>query len=176
LYKERDEIKRAEFNKVISEIPKERIVYIDEAGVDNRIFRAYARAPRGQKIHADIPGKKRERYSMIGGLIKKKFIAPFTFKGGCNSDVFNAWLEQVLIPEIPTGSTIVMDNAAFHKSAATREIIEKSGCHLLFLPTYSPDLNPIEHCWHTLKSRLKPLISSCQVDFQQIIGNCLLTI
>jgi transposase len=144
--------------------------------VDNRLFRAYARAPRGQKIHADIPGKKRERFSMIGGWMNKKFIAPFTFQGGCNANVFNVWLEQILLPSLPKGSTIVMDNAAFHKSTKTRDLIEAAGCRLLFLPTYSPDLNPIEHCWHTLKSKLKPLIQHNQSNLQNLIGVCLLTI
>lgn len=119
--------------KELKAISPETIVYIDEAGVDNRLFREYARALRGQKIHTDIPGKKRERYSMIGGLIGKKFIAPFTFSGGCNSEVFNTWLEQNLLSEIPRGTTIIMDNATFHKSSRTKEIIEKAGCFLIFL-------------------------------------------
>lgn len=151
-------------------------MFIDEAGVDNRLFRAYARAPRGQKIYADIPGKKRERYSMIGGWMNHKFIAPFTFQGGCNADVFNFWLETIILPELPKGTTMIMDNAAFHKSAKTRELIEGAGCFLLFLPTYSPDLNPIEHCWHTLKSKLKPLIQHNRSNLETLIGACLLTI
>jgi len=107
-------------------------VFIDEAGVDNPLFRAYARAPRGQKIHADIPGKKRERDSMIGGWMNHKFMAPFTFQGGCNANVFNAWLENILLPELPQKTTIIMDNAAFHKSTKTRQLIEAAGCFLLY--------------------------------------------
>lgn len=113
---------------------------------------------------------------MIGGLINNRFIAPFTFQGGCNADVFNVWLEHILTPLLKKGTTIIMDNAAFHKSVKTREIIESAGCYLLYLPTYSPDLNPIEHCWHTLKSKLRPLIQNCNSNLQQLIGNCLLTI
>lgn len=135
-----------------------KIVYIDEAGVDNRLYREYARAPRGEKVHADIMGKKHERISMIGGWIGRKFIAPMTFNGGCDNVMFNLWLEQILLPQLSFGTTIVMDNAAFHKTPKTKELIEEAGCHLLYLPTYSPDLNPIEHCWHTIKSWLKPRI------------------
>lgn len=133
-------------------------MYIDEAGIDNRLYREHARAPRGQKVYAEIPGKKRERVSVIGALMEGTFIAPFTFEGGCNADVFNVWLEAVLLPTLSKGTTLVMDNAAFHKSPKTRELIEDFGCHLLFLPTYSPDLNPIEHWWHKIKSILRPLI------------------
>ena len=122
-----------------------------------------------------MPGKKRERYSILGGLIGKKFISPFIFQGGCNSEVFNAWFEKILIPALPKDATIILDNAAFHKTDSTKKIAEKYGFHLLYLPPYSPDMNPIEHCWHTLKSKLRPLIQFLKSDFQQVIGGCLLT-
>ena len=175
IYKERNEEKRTEFKKQLEQIPPETLVYIDEAGIDNRLYREYGRAPRGQKVYGEIPGNKRERVSVIGGLMSKRFIAPFTFQGGCNSDVFNTWLEKVLLPELPKGTTIVMDNAAFHKSAKTRELIEKARCHLLFLPTYSPDLNPIEHCWHKIKSLLRPLIQQALHNLHELLDQCLLT-
>ena len=176
LYKERSEEKRLEFKEALAKLNLDQVVYLDEAGVDNRLFREYARAPKGQKITADIPGKKRERVSIIGGLINKTFIAPFTFQGGCNRDVFNTWLERTLLPDLPKGTTVIMDNAAFHKSPRTRELIEKAGCHLLFLPTYSPDLNPIEHWWHKIKSLLKPLIQNASDNLIEILLKCLSTI
>jgi hypothetical protein len=70
----------------------------------------------------------------------------------CDATIFNTWCEQNLLPQIPTGIAIIMDNAAFYKKSTTRELIENSGCYLLYLPTYSPDFNPVEHCSHTLKS------------------------
>ena len=112
---------------------------------------------------------------MIGGWIKKKFIAPVTFIGGCNKEVFNAWLEQILLPQLSTGTTVVMDNAAFHKSSKTRELIDIAGCYLLYLPTYSPDLNPIEHCWHTIKSRLRPKMHQYD-DLQLLVGNTIMDV
>lgn len=114
--------------------------------------------------------------SIIGGLLAKTFIAPFTFQGGCNADVFNTWLETVLLPLLPKGTTLVLDNAAFHKSARTRELIEKAGCFLLFLPTYSPDLNPIEHWWHKIKSILRPLVQQYSENLHDILDSCLLSI
>lgn len=160
----------------ISEAPKECLVYLDEAGVDNRLFYEYARAPRGTKVYADVPGRRRERISMIGALLNGKFIAPMTFKGGCNAEVFNTWLEEVLLPILPQNSKLILDNAAFHKSAKTVELVMKSGCTIMFLPTYSPDLNPIEHCWHTLKSRLRPLIQKGCEDIENLVGSQLVLI
>ena len=111
---------------------------------------------------------------MIAGLQNKKLIAPFTFQGGCRAAVFNKWLEDILLPELTPGTTVIMDNAAFHKSPETKRIIEEAGCFLLFLPTYSPDMNPIEHWLHKLKSILRPLLQKPYENLQELIGYCLL--
>jgi transposase len=175
LYKERNEEKRAEFKRQLEQIDPATIVWIDEAGIDNRLYREYAWAPRGQKVYGEISGKKKERVSIIGGLMRNHFISPFTFQGGCTAEVLNVWLEEVLLPTLPKGSTLIMDNAAFHKSAKTKELIEKSECHLLFLPTYSPDLNPIEHWWHKIKSILRPLVQQGSHDLHTLLDYCLST-
>ena len=80
------------------------------------------------------------------------------FKGTCNTELFNTWLERVLLPELQQGQVIIMDNATFHKSSRTKELIEKAGCLLLFLPPYSPDFNPIEKYLANLKARIKSTI------------------
>ncbi|MGL9725991.1 MAG: transposase [Wolbachia sp.] len=77
--------------------------YIDETGVDNRLYREYGRFPRGKKIYADILRRKRERISIVAGWIGKRFIALITFIGKCNKEVFNAWLEQILLPQLQPG-------------------------------------------------------------------------
>lgn len=77
------------------------------------------------------------------------------FYRSCNTRVFEAWVEQFLIKELEPGQVVVMDNAAFHKSANTRALIESVGCELLFLPPYSPDLNPIEKFWANMKRWIK---------------------
>jgi transposase len=96
-----------------------------------------------------------------------------TFQGGCDQNVFNTWLKEVLIPQIPKGTTLVMDNASFHKGAQTKKLIEEAQCHLLFLPTYSPDLNPIENCWHVIKSHLKALLPT-QKNLEILIGEIII--
>ena len=88
-------------------------------------------------------------------MVGKEIIAPLVFEGYTNADVFNMWLRRCLIPSLKVGQTVIMDNASFHKSKETRELIEGAGCNLVFLPPYSPDFNPIEQTWAILKARIR---------------------
>ena len=132
-------------------------VYIDESGIEESLCREYGRAQRGQKISGERTGKKAQRLSIIAGLNQKELVAPFYFKGYCDTEVLNSWLENILLPCLKVGQTIIMDNASFHKSTKTKQLLENQGCKLLFLPTYSPDLNPIEQQWAILKARIRKL-------------------
>jgi transposase len=82
-----------------------------------------------------------------------------TFEGMCDRFVVEAWLKDVLLPTLSKGYTIIMDNAAYHKGGKIAELIKKAGCKLLYLPPYSPDLNPIEKCWNSIKSKAKHAFS-----------------
>ena len=75
-----------------------------------------------------------------------------TYKGTCNAQLFEKWIEKILLPELKKGQIIIMDNATFHKSERTKILIESAGCQLLFLPPYSPDFNPIEMFWARFKT------------------------
>ena len=77
------------------------------------------------------------------------------FEGTCNTELFNAWLEKVLLPELNPGQVLILDNASFHKSSKSVELVKSAGCRLVFLPAYSPDLNPIEKCWAIMKARVR---------------------
>lgn len=146
------------------------IVYIDETGFMPGTWRTHGRAAKGVRVFGEKPSGKRPRTSLIGGYRKNTLIAPVTFSGTCTTAFFNAWLEQHLLPELKTGSVIVLDNAAFHKSRETRHLIYAAGCRLLFLPPYSPHLNPIEKLWANIKrawsyaadTTINDFIKSCQ--------------
>ena len=96
-------------------------------------------------------GKRFLRTNIVAAQCGKKILAPMTFCGTCNTSLFITWIEKMLIPELKQGQVIIMDNATFHKSPIIKEMIESVGCRLVFLPPYSPDLNPIEKFWANLK-------------------------
>lgn len=104
-------------------------------------------------------GRRFARESFVAGLKNQKTIAPFCYSGTMDSELFNYWLVNFLIPDVSPGDTIIMDNATFHKSGKTRDIIRAAKCKLVFLPPYSPDLNPIEKFWANLKANIKKYIS-----------------
>lgn len=96
-------------------------------------------------------GKRFGRTNIVAAQCGKKILAPMTFTGSCNTKLFVAWVKQMLVPELSPGKVVIMDNASFHKSPVIKEAIEGAGCRLIYLPPYSPDLNPIEKFWANLK-------------------------
>ena len=159
-YKERDEQARQKFLEELSQYSKDTIVYVDEAGVDKFLHREFGRALRGQKVYGEISGKRYSRESFIAGLCNGKVVAPLCFDGACDTLLFNCWLENCLIPELKPNQVVVLDNASFHKSEQTKLLIEKTNCKLLFLPPYSPDLNPIEKLWANIKAKIKAIANT----------------
>lgn len=131
------------------------MVYLDESGIDHSQHREYAKGPRNARIYGEISGKYVSRTTLIAGYVPGGFIAPFRFKGHTNTDVFNLWVERCLIPDLRPGQVVILDNASFHKSKRTVELIEAANCRVLFQPPYSPDLNKIEPMWANIKQRLK---------------------
>jgi transposase len=128
-------------------------VYIDETGFASSVTRAYGYSVRGTRVYGLKKGKREKRTSMLAARIGNKALqAPMLFEKTCTARVVNSWLEQLLVPLLNETMVVVMDNAPFHKSAKTRELIENTGATLLFLPPYSPDLNPIEHDFANLKN------------------------
>jgi transposase len=126
-------------------------VYLDECGIDHshRLTRGWAK--RGARLQGEKPGNRTGRTSVIAALCGRTLQAPFCFEGYCNAQVFTEYIRQCLCPTLTPGQIVIMDNARFHQAGEVRQLIEQQQCALKFLPTYSPDLNPIEHCWQPIK-------------------------
>jgi transposase len=131
------------------------VVYVDEAGIDNREDYAYGYCEIGQRFHALKSGKRTQRVSWVAALKQDNLLAPMTFEGSCNRGLFQMWLEECLLPQLQPGDIIVIDNASFHCSQTINEIVAEAGCELWYLPAYSPDLNKIEHWWFVLKNWMR---------------------
>jgi len=140
-------------------IPKDQRIYLDESGVNQYLCREYGRSLKGQKVLGEVSGKRFGRQSVISALLNGKFLAPMCFQGTCDTSVFNHWLKEILIPELKPGQVLILDNASFHKSSETKKIVKDIGCSILFLPPYSPDLNPIEKFWANMKVKMRDLLS-----------------
>lgn len=151
--------KRDKYIEAIKDIDRQSLVYIDESGIDMSICKDRGWGKKGQPLPGKKSGKYYERTNIIAGYVNKKSIAPMVFNGSCDTELFNSWVEHFLIKELEHGQVIVMDNASFHKSQRTRELIESVGCKIIFLPPYSPDLNPIEKFWANMKRWIKDKIS-----------------
>jgi len=135
-------------------------VYLDEAGMDNREDSPFVWWPQGQRFEALKSGRRQQRVSCIAAICGQQLLAPFTFEGSCNRLLFEQWLEQYLLPVLKPGQVVILDNASFHKGGRIRELIEHKGSHLLYLPSYSPDLNPIERWWARMKPIARRLLES----------------
>lgn len=166
---EASEEKRKEYINVVKDIPLQSLVYIDESGIEKNSIKERAWGRKGKKLVAKKSGKYYERTNIIAGYVNKKSIAPFVFTGSCNTEIFNNWVEQFLIKELKYGQYVVMDNASFHKSQKTKDLIESVGCRVIFLPPYSPDLNPIEKFWANMKRWIRNKISNFDLLYDAIV-------
>ncbi len=156
-YAERDPTKRGAYLQQLRHLLAPRgaakVVYLDESGFERTAHRTYGWACKGQRIAGQRSRNTRPRTSLIAGKWGKRLVAPVLFEGSTNAEWFNAWLEQHLFKELAPHSTLIMDNAAFHKTKETQKLINQAGHTLLFLPPYSPDFNPIEQDFATIKKR-----------------------
>lgn len=134
---------------------KARLIFIDETGASTKLARRYGRCRRGERLDAPLPHGHWKTTTFVGGLTNQGFIAPYVLDGAMDGAVFKAWTEQVLAPLLQPGDIVVMDNLPAHKVAGVRQAIEAKGAELRYLPSYSPDLNPIENAFAKLKALLR---------------------
>ena len=131
------------------------LVFVDETGASTKMTRLYGRCPRGERLVAPVPWGHWKTTTFVGALRQDGLIAPCAFDGPINGETFRAWAEQFLVPELKPGDIVILDNLSSHKVEGVRTAIENARARLLYLPAYSPDLNPIEQWFAKLKALLR---------------------
>jgi transposase len=149
--------------------PLERLIYLDESGVTTQMTRTYARGLGGARIHEATPQGHWKILTILGAISIRGMIATMTIEEPTDADIFLAYLEHVLCPELRPNDVVVMDNLSAHRVQGVRELIEATGAELLYLPPYSPDLNPIEKAW----AKLKQLLRSTKARTKEALDNAI---
>lgn len=132
-----------------------RLKFVDESGVNISMTRLWGRAPKGERVSGGVPQNRGRNLTLLAALSATGVCATMTVEGATDTEVFCAYVEQVLSPTLSAGDTVVMDNLSAHKAEAVGQMIAGRGAELLYLPPYSPDLNPIERCWSKIKTALR---------------------
>ena len=132
-----------------------RLVFIDETCTNTAMVRLRGRAPRGERLVGYAPHGHWKTITFVGGLRQRGMTAPFVLEGAMNGPMFLAYVKQCLVPTLKRGEIVLMDHLPVHKVAGVAEAIEAAGATLIYLPKYSPDLNPIELAFSKLKAHLR---------------------
>ena len=147
-----------------------RFVFLDETGASTNMVRRYGRCPGGARLLAATPYGHWKTTTFVAGLRQTGIIAPYVLDGPMTGDVFRAYVEQMLAPSLEPGDVVVLDNLAAHKVAGVAEAIRAVGASLLYLPPYSPDLNPIEQLFAKLKALLRKAAAGTRDALWDTIG------
>lgn len=135
--------------------------------------RLYGRAPGGRRIHESTPGGHWKIMTILGAMSLRGMVATMTIEAATDGEIFLAYLDEVLCPRLRPGDVVVMDNLSSHKVNGVRRRIEAAGAEVLYLPPYSPDLNPIEKAWAKLKQLLRAAKARSKEALEQAIAEAL---
>ena len=155
------------------ELDPGKLVFIDETWTKTNMTRPMGRAECGKRLVCAVPQGHWHTTTFIAGLRQDGLVAPGVFDGAINGEMFLAYVEQVLAPTLQTGDIVIMDNLGSHKVAAVRQAIEATGASLMYLPSYSPDLNPIEQAFAKLKALLRAKALRTVEALWKALGNLL---
>lgn len=148
-----------------------RLVFIDETAVKTNLTRLRGRAPIGERLYGAAPFGKWGTQTFIAGLTQNALIAPWVIPGAMNGSAFETYIETQLAPALAPGTVVVLDNLSTHKVPRADRALKQRGCWFLFLPPYSPDLNPIEMAFSKLKAHLRRIGARTFDDLISALGD-----
>jgi transposase len=171
---ERDEWVRAAWRVTVAEVLEpERLVFVDEMGLHTSLAPLYGYAPKGERLRLSVPRNRGPNTILLSSMTIEGMGPSMTVEGSTTAEVFEAYLEPFLVPGLKPGQVVVMDNLGAHKPRRVRELIEDRGCQLLYLPSYSPDYNPIEEAFSKIKGLLRKVGARTQETLVEAVGQAL---
>lgn len=173
---EQNEADRAAWREQAQGLDASKLVFIDECGSNIALTRLYSRSPKGKRAYGAVPRNRRANITLLAALSLHGMGEAFILEGSADTTVFELYVEQILAPSLQAGQIVVLDNLNTHTGAKVRNVIEARGCQLLFLPSYSPDLSPIEEAFSKLKAFLRRVGARTSEALQEAFGQALLTI
>lgn len=146
---------RSAWKAEIAAIDPATLVFLDETSTQIVLTRTRGRAPRGERVLGQIPRNHGQNHTCLMAISATEVVAPLVVPGAVDGQVFQQWLTTWLLPQLPRGTTIVLDNLSVHRNPDVRKAITTAHCHVRYLPPYSPDFNPIEQIFAKLKTYLR---------------------
>ena len=154
----------------IADMP-DRVVFLDETAVKTNLTRLRGWAPQGTRLTMDAPFGSWGTQTLIAGLTCHTLIAPWVIKGAMDGPAFADCIREVPVPEITPGTVVILDNLATHRNREAAQALRDHGCRFLYLPPYSPDLNPIEQAFSKLKAHLRRIVARPFTEVFEAIGS-----
>jgi transposase len=171
---ERDEFLRAAWRALVCrELDGRRFVFVDECSTNTSLSPIYGWSRRGQRVRFEAPRNWGANVTLLSSMSRSGMGPSLAVEGATTTAVFETYVERVLAPALSPGQIVVMDNLSSHKGSRIRELIEARGCELLYLPPYSPDLNPIEEAFSKLKALLRKAEARTRGALLEAMGRAL---
>jgi transposase len=168
--------KRTQFRKEVNELDVKHFKFLDESGINIDLTRLYGRAAPGKRVIDSVPQPSGPQTTTLAVIGWNGITAPQVLSGSVNGTVFYGYIEQCVLPTLQSGDILFMDNLSAHKVAGLEELIHSRGAHLIYLPPYSPDFNPIELAWSKVKSILRRIKARTFSDLIDALKQALETI
>jgi transposase len=147
--------KREDWEECLLGLDLEKLVFFDESGVNTMMARLYGRCLQGKRLVDSTPAGYYRTFTLMSAIRLDGVVAPMLLDGPVNAETFAQYIEDCLAPSLEAGDILIMDNLPAHKSERVTQAVESAGCTLVYLPPYSPDLNPIENMWSKVKATMR---------------------
>lgn len=165
--------KREDWEQCLPGLDLNKLVFFDECGVNTRMARLYGRCPQGRRLVDCAPAGHYRTLTLMSAVRLEGILAPMLLDGPVNAQTFAGYVEQCLVPALSPGDILIMDNLPAHKSPRVTLAVERAGCRLVYLPPYSPDLNPIENTWSKVKAHLRKAAARTFETTVEAVGDAL---